>query len=117
MVIDLTYLRNMVAGNKELMLEMIEIFESQSKEFSLEMDKLLKEEEYELLGKLAHKAKSSISIMGMDDLAKDLKKFENLAKAGADVDKYPEFIHKFKSETIEAIKELSDISENIELYI
>ena len=117
MVIDLTYLRNMAAGNKDLMLEMIGIFESQTKEFSLEMDKLLQSKEYELLGKLAHKAKSSISIMGMDELAKDLKSFENLAKAGAEVDKYPEFIHKFKSETTEAVKELSEISENIELYI
>ena len=117
MVIDLTYLRNMAAGNTKLMLEMIEIFESQTKEFSQEMDQLLKDKEYELLGKLAHKAKSSISIMGMDDLAKDLKNLENLAKAGAEVDKYPEFIHKFKSETTEAIKELLEISENIDLYI
>lgn len=107
----------MSAGNKDLMLEMISIFESQTKEFYDEMDSLLANEQYEDLGKLAHKAKSSISIMGMEDLAADLKKLENIAKAGVEVDKYPEFILKFKRETTEAIKDLSEVSENIELYI
>jgi HPt (histidine-containing phosphotransfer) domain-containing protein len=113
----LTYLRNMSAGNKELMLEMISIFKKQVSEFVKEMDLLYTNNEFENLGKLAHKAKSSISIMGMADLAKDLKTFENMAKAGIEPHTYPAFIQKFKDETSEAISELDMVSGNIDIYI
>ena len=41
MKIDLSYLREMSGGNKELILEMISIFTTQVKEFGSEMDQLL----------------------------------------------------------------------------
>ena len=69
MKIDLTYLKNMSAGNRDLVLEMIEIFKNQIDEFTNGMDEHYSKKEYELLGRLAHKAKSSISIMGLNDLA------------------------------------------------
>jgi HPt (histidine-containing phosphotransfer) domain-containing protein len=113
---DLTYLRNMSAGNKELVKEMIDIFKSQVSEFVAEMQALLQKKEYENLGRLAHKAKSSISIMGLNELAIELKAFENMAKAGIDTEKYPNFINKFKSETSEAILELDEVAANIDIY-
>lgn len=113
---DLTYLRNMSAGNKDLVLEMIEIFKNQVDEFVFEMNKLYKEQAYEDLGKLAHKAKSSISIMGLNDLAVELKTFENIAKAGVETDKYPGFIANFTTQTSEAVSELEEIAENIDIY-
>ncbi len=113
---DLTYLKNMSAGNKELVKEMIEIFKNQVSEFVVDMESLLQNREYENLGRLAHKAKSSISIMGLNELAVELKAFENMAKAGTDVEKYPTFIEKFKSETSEAISELDEVAANIDIY-
>jgi HPt (histidine-containing phosphotransfer) domain-containing protein len=107
----------MSAGNKDLVLEMIEIFKSQVAEFTIEMEKYLEDQEYELLGRLAHKAKSSISIMGLNDLAVELKTFENLAKSGQDIEKYPDFIERFKRETQEAVDELDDVASNIEIYL
>jgi HPt (histidine-containing phosphotransfer) domain-containing protein len=117
MKIDLTYLRNMSAGNKDLILEMIGIFRTQVDEFSEGMDKYYLSKDYEQLGRLAHKAKSSISIMGLNDLALDLKSFESLAKAGEEVDKYPVFIEKFKKETTHALEELDEVTKNIDIYI
>ena len=116
MKVDLTYLKNMSAGNKQLVLEMIDIFKTQVAEFKADMDKLYGEKNFEQLGRLAHKAKSSISIMGLNDLAADLKKFEIIAKAGVEEEKYPIFIHKFKNETEEAITELEEVSKNIDIY-
>jgi HPt (histidine-containing phosphotransfer) domain-containing protein len=113
---DLTYLRNMSGGNKDLILEMIGIFKSQVIEFTESMDEYYKNKEYELLGRLAHKAKSSISIMGLHELAIDLKNFENLAKAGEEVERYPYFIDKFKAETQEAIEELDEVTKNLDIY-
>jgi HPt (histidine-containing phosphotransfer) domain-containing protein len=114
---DLTYLKNMSAGNKDLVVEMINIFKTQVAEFNLGMKELYNNKEYEQLGRLAHKAKSSISIMGLEDLAKDLKTFENLAKAGEEVEKYPVFINKFKEETSVAVEELDEVLNNIDIYI
>ena len=113
---DLTYLKNMSAGNKDLVLEMIGIFKQQVKEFIVDMNKFLIDNDYENLGRLAHKAKSSISIMGLNDLAIELKNFENKAKAGLDTDEYPIFIEKFKIETTDAISELDEVAENIDIY-
>jgi HPt (histidine-containing phosphotransfer) domain-containing protein len=113
---DLTYLRNMSGGNKDLILEMIGIFKTQVVEFNEGMDNYYKNKEFENLGRLAHKAKSSISIMGLSELALDLKDLENLAKAGEEVEKYPYYISKFKKETHEAIEELDEVAKNLDIY-
>jgi HPt (histidine-containing phosphotransfer) domain-containing protein len=42
------------------------------------MHQLADQEKWEELGKLAHKAKASASIMGMSDLAAELKQLEQL---------------------------------------
>jgi HPt (histidine-containing phosphotransfer) domain-containing protein len=113
---DLSYLKEMSGGNMDLVLEMMNIFREQVAEFSKEMDHHLENREYELLGKLAHKAKSSVSIMGLQDLAKELKNLENLAHEGKKTESYAGIVAKFKQETSEALQELKVISDNIQLY-
>ena len=109
-IVNLTYLEDMSGGNKEVMKEMINIFISQVSEFAEEMKDLNNNKEYFKLGNLAHKAKSSISIMGMENLAKELKEFELLAKEKKDVAKYEEFINHFKQLCDLAIDELKEIN-------
>ncbi len=106
----------MSGGNKELVLEMIEIFKDQVSEFSIEMDKHLAAHDYEALGKLAHKAKSSVSIMGLQELASKLKDLENLARDGKKPESYAAIVEKFKKVTTVALQELEVVSANIELY-
>lgn len=113
---DLSYLQEMSGGNKELVNEMINIFKSQVIEFVADMENHLRNREFEQLGKLAHKAKSSVSIMGLNDLAKDLKNLEDLAKHGKNPEVYPVIIQNFKSKTSEAIEELNIVQNNIEHY-
>jgi HPt (histidine-containing phosphotransfer) domain-containing protein len=116
MKIDLSYLREMSGGNKELILEMISIFKSQVTEFSTDMDKLLSSKQYELLGKLAHKAKSSVSIMGLDELSQRLKDLENTAREGKNIESYASIVDSFKQVTAEAVEELELVTQNLELY-
>ncbi len=117
MIIDLSYLKEMSEGNVELMIEMIGIFKEQVLEFSNDMDRLLEKKEYVELGKLAHKAKSSISIMGMGPLAKKLKEFELLAKSHQDIEVYPEFISIFKRDTQIALNDLKVVLSNQDEYL
>jgi HPt (histidine-containing phosphotransfer) domain-containing protein len=116
MKIDLSYLREMSGGNKELVLEMISIFNSQVIEFGQSMDQFLNNGDYESLGKLAHKAKSSVSIMGLEHLAQQLKSLENSAREGKNIETYATVVAAFKQETAEAVRELTLVSNNLELY-
>lgn len=116
MRINLAYLKEMSAGNIDLANEMIDIFVTQVKEFADLLTEHFMNEEYEKLGKLAHKAKASIAIMGMEQLASDLKRLELLAIEGKETEQYPIIINTFKKETTEAVEELKEITNNIELY-
>jgi len=54
--------------------------------------------------------------MGLNELAVDLKQLENNAREGKDTESYPVIIEKFKRETADAVKELTIVAKNIELY-
>ena len=107
---DLSYLESISDGSKELIKEMIDIFISQINEYTEEMYTLWKNKDWDELGKLAHKAKSSVAIMGMNELANELKTLEFLAKEEKEVEKYLEIINKFKTECNQAVTELKDLS-------
>jgi HPt (histidine-containing phosphotransfer) domain-containing protein len=108
MITDLTYLNNMSGGGSDIIKEMITIFISQTEEYIVDMQKLLKDKDYTALGKLAHKAKSSVAIMGMNDLAADLKSLELLTKDNKEVESYPVIVDKFVKMSKQAIIELSE---------
>jgi len=99
----------MTDGNNELFLEIIDIFVVQVEEIGREMTVLYEKGEYDLLGKLAHKAKSSVAIMGMETLAADLKMLEHYCDEKSNVDKYQDIIFRFKIECEEIIKELVEL--------
>jgi HPt (histidine-containing phosphotransfer) domain-containing protein len=73
------------------------------------MKLFLEQKNYLSLGMLAHKAKSSVAIMGMSDLATILKTLELQAKEGKEIEKYQSYIDRFKNDTTEAVKELDDL--------
>ncbi len=108
MVTDLTYLTNMAGGNPEIVKEMIQIFIDQAQEYIIEMQKYLDEKDYLSLGRLAHKSKSSVAIMGMNELAADLKTLELLAKEGQEPEKYPKMVENFTIQCETAIIELRE---------
>jgi HPt (histidine-containing phosphotransfer) domain-containing protein len=107
-MINLSYVKDVCGNDREIIAEMISIFRSQIPEFVGEMRSLLKNSQYNDLGLLAHKAKSSVAIMGMEDLAVELKRFELKARAGEDPDSYAGFIDRFERDTSVALRELDE---------
>jgi len=103
---DLTYLLSMADGNNDLMLEIIDIFVVQVEEFWIEMQGLYDKKDYDSLGKLAHKAKTSVAIMGMEPMSKKLKELEIWCQEEKNTELYQEIISNFKSECIIVIQEL-----------
>lgn len=111
--VNVTYLEEVCGDSKELIREMVDIFIEQVPEFYTDMQSLYNNKKYHDLGLLAHKAKSSIAIMGMDKLAVKLKELELIAKAGEKTEQYSAYIDEFYTETEKAIKELENYINNL----
>lgn len=107
------YLEMVASGDSGLVKELVGMFREQVSEIYAEMNKLLAEKNYQALGLLAHKAKSSVAIMGMDDLAEILKYFELQAKNGKDPEEYESYITRFGEDTSSALAELDIMVNNL----
>jgi HPt (histidine-containing phosphotransfer) domain-containing protein len=107
------YLEMVSGGDTGLVRELITLFGEQVSEILSEMRMNLSEKNYTALGLLAHKAKSSVAIMGMDDLAEVLKIFEQQAKEGRDPDEFESYIARFGEDTMAAIAELDTLISNL----
>jgi HPt (histidine-containing phosphotransfer) domain-containing protein len=110
--INIEYLDTVSGGEPEIIGEIVTMFKEQSVEIYNEMKSHLSTANFGLLGALAHKAKSSVLIMGMTDLAQMLKTLELQAKSGAEPEKYESYITRFKNETDAAVAELEDLVSN-----
>jgi HPt (histidine-containing phosphotransfer) domain-containing protein len=111
--INTEYLEMVAGGDKDLLKELIGMFRDQVDEFVTEMNLLFNDKNYQDLGRLAHKAKSSVAIMGMDSLANMLKTFELQAVEGKSPEKYEYYLSRFKSETASALEELDILVKNL----
>ncbi|MDE5422175.1 Hpt domain-containing protein [Ancylomarina sp. DW003] len=84
-IIDLSYLKEMSGNNKEIMIEMVEIFIEQTPEFTQGISNYFENKQWTELGAIAHKAKSSVRIMGMSELGDCLEKIEHYSKGNQKV--------------------------------
>lgn len=108
MITDLNYLKTMSGGDPAFIREMIDLFREQIEEYKLEMPELLRKKEYSSLSKMAHKAKSSVAVMGMTQVSDLLKELEVLAGEEKEVERYESMIEEFLSQSELAIEELEN---------
>jgi HPt (histidine-containing phosphotransfer) domain-containing protein len=110
---DLSYLKEITGGEPSIIKEMVEMFLSQVDEFKENLNKYLNDKNYAELGKEAHKAKSSVLIVGMEDLGKKLKKLQLLTEEEAEIETYPDYIELFEEQCDAAVEELNSELENL----
>ena len=110
---DLAYLKEVTGGETEFMKEMIAIFMEQVPEFIENMEKHHTNGDYIDLGKEAHKAKSSVLILGMNDLATKMKELQILTEKNEAVEAYPTYIEDFKTQCLGAVDELNREMDNL----
>ena len=113
--INTEYLEMVAGGDFDLLKELIWMFRDQVFEFNTELKELYGQYDYKALGNLAHKAKSSVAIMGMDSLANMLKTFELEAKDGRNSEKYESYLIRFENDTMHALEELDELVKSREL--
>jgi len=108
-MVDLSYIKAMAGDSVELVDEMINIFISQIPGFVSEMKSYHKDKDWQSLSLVAHKAKSSLAVMGMNKQATLLKKLEMKSKDGSDKEQYSDYIDSFENDCKIAVIELQDI--------
>nr|WP_320120183.1 Hpt domain-containing protein [uncultured Marinifilum sp.] len=77
---DLSYLKEMSGNDNSIIEEMIEIFIEQIPEFIVEVSSYFESHDWNGLGAVAHKAKSSVRTMGMEHIGECLEKLEHYSK-------------------------------------
>ena len=110
--INTEYLDSVAGGDPDIKRELVTMFREQTIELFNDMKLHFSSKNYVLLGQLAHKAKSSVAIMGMNGLAAMLKTFELQAREGKESQLYESYILRFKTETDAAVIELEDFISN-----
>ncbi|MFH0759115.1 MAG: Hpt domain-containing protein [Bacteroidota bacterium] len=106
MITDLNYLKTMSGGDAKFISEMIDLFREQVDEYTQLMPELLRNKDYINLSKLAHKAKSSVAVMGMSQVSVLLKELEILAFEGKAAEKYEDMVDEFIEKSHLALAEL-----------
>lgn len=103
---NLTYLKNITDGNKEVIGEIVAMFAKQVPEFVQNFNRFYQSGQFEALGKEAHKAKSSLQILGMSELEKEMKVLQLKAIEGKEPESYLLHIRHFEEQCKAAIDEL-----------
>jgi len=106
MITDLNYLKTMSGGDSKFIREMIDLFREQIMEYKSIMPEMLQNKDYDGLSKIAHKAKSSVAVMGMTQVAELLKELEILTHEQKEVERYKPLITHFLEQSELAITEL-----------
>lgn len=111
---DLSYLKEITGGESSIVIEMVEMFISQVDEFKENLNKYLEDKNWVELGKEAHKAKSSVLIVGMEDLGKNLKKLQLLTEEEKEIESYPDYVKMFMEQCEAAVDELQVELKNLQ---
>ncbi len=107
--LDLSYLLTTTDGDKDFMNELIDIFISEFPIYLNDFNTALDQKDVDSLGRIAHKVKSSVTVMGLTDLSKQLTRFENETKNGVFQNKYKDYVTFFEDEYNSAIEQLKEI--------
>jgi signal transduction histidine kinase/CheY-like chemotaxis protein/HPt (histidine-containing phosphotransfer) domain-containing protein len=108
--IDLTYLDSIGDEDSKFQNDLIRIFKDQIPILIQQMSENLKAKNYDELGAIAHKAKSSVAMLGIRALRDDMELLENSAKNKINVEMYPDIIKRFIAISTEVLNEIKDLN-------
>lgn len=106
---NLDYLKEITGGEDEILKEFIIMFFEQLPEFKSGLHQLLEDKNYQKLGELAHKAKSSVMTFGMNDLGWRLKELQIKTQKLEDIDSYSKYVEEFDQVIARAEEELQEV--------
>jgi HPt (histidine-containing phosphotransfer) domain-containing protein len=93
---DLSYLNQVFQGNREMINNIIKLFLQQVPDYITEMEECVRKNEPLSLHPLAHKAKSSVSMLGIKDMETDILQIEQDSKHLRNLDALPALVARLK---------------------
>jgi CheY-like chemotaxis protein len=107
--IDLTYIKSIGEGDSDFQNELIDIFKKQIPILINQLTEALNSKNYKRLGEIAHKAKSSVAMLGINVLKQDMETLENNVKTEINTDKYTSIVNRFIKISEEVLIEIKDL--------
>lgn len=95
---DLSYLNQVFQGNQEMVRNIIQLFLEQVPEYVKEMEACVQRDDLLALHPLAHKAKSSISMLGLRSMERNILTIEALSKEHRDLEQLPGLVQQVRDE-------------------
>lgn len=89
---DLSMVREISGGDEGFIRKMVQLFIDTMPQNMSELRKALTEQNWEMVGKHAHKMKSTIDSMGIVTLKEDIRSVEANGKQQANLDKVPSLV-------------------------
>jgi HPt (histidine-containing phosphotransfer) domain-containing protein len=93
--LDLSYLRDMSGDSAEFMIEMIDMFKSQTPLYIADLEQSIVAENWEQAAGYAHKIKPTLSYVGREDARGHLQHIENNARDLKDLSDMPQAFQEF----------------------
>ncbi|MFK7756387.1 MAG: Hpt domain-containing protein [Flavobacteriales bacterium] len=91
---DLSYLNQVFQGNKQMINNIISMFIKQVPEYIHEMEECVVRAELEALHPLAHKAKSSVAMLGLKNMEQIILEIEHKSRTSEDLEALPSLVRK-----------------------
>lgn len=108
---DLSYLNQVFQGNREMINNIIQLFLQQVPCYISEMEECVRKNEPLSLHPLAHKAKSSVSMLGIRDMESCIVQIEQNSKNLRNLDHLPDLVSSVKMSCEEVCLQLKEILE------
>lgn len=105
-VCNFNYLSEMVNGKKNLITEIMDTFLKQIPQELQSINDAVLKKDYPLIKSLAHKMKSSVSIMGISSLTPVLQEMMELGEKATDIEKIKELNQKLNLICKKAMEEI-----------
>ncbi|MFM7309646.1 MAG: Hpt domain-containing protein [Flavobacteriales bacterium] len=105
---DLSYLNQVFQGNREMVNNIITLFLQQVPEYVRQMEECVRKNEPMSLHPLAHKAKSSIAMLGIKEMEEDIIQIEQDSKHLRNLDGLPKLVARVRDNCQIVYQQLQD---------
>ncbi len=104
---NINYLKQVSGGDTVIMRKAISKFLETTPEMINQLDTQLKTQDFDQLAKTAHKLKSSVGLMGMEELQQTMQNIEFVAKSKERLDVLPVLVNRTRKMLIHSLSELN----------
>ena len=106
-LLNLTYLKEVVENNESSVRSILDLFVKQMPEEILLIEKAIEEQDYHAIKGVSHKLKSSVTILGVEELLKVLNALEENAAEKKDLSEIQELFLQLRELSNKVLEEIN----------